>query len=118
LLEYAMKSVHIAAFVLASLVAVPPRVSAGPGDAKVSANAEAGAVPPPHRVTPPSSAGAPSAAGSQLGDSPEATESTAIWKQWPLWAVVGGVVAGSVVLYAATRDGGLCGGGCTEIDFR
>jgi hypothetical protein len=42
-----------------------------------------------------------------------------LWKKWPFWAVVGGVVAGGVVVFAVTRDPGTASGaGCSEIDFR
>ena len=46
-------------------------------------------------------------------------EDRPLWKKWPFWAVVGGVVAGGVVVYAVTRDhAAACGAGCSEIDFR
>jgi hypothetical protein len=46
-------------------------------------------------------------------------EERPLWKKWPFWAVVGGVVAGGVVVFAVTRDHGtVCGPGCSEIDFR
>ena len=46
-------------------------------------------------------------------------EDRPLWKKWPFWAVVGGVVAGGVVVFAVTRDHGTaCGPGCSEIDFR
>ena len=46
-------------------------------------------------------------------------EDTPVWKKWPFWAVVGGVIAGGVVaVYAVRRDAGPCGAGCTEINFR
>lgn len=42
-----------------------------------------------------------------------------IWKKWPFWAVVGGVVVGGgVAAYALTRDSSACGDGCTLIDLR
>lgn len=42
-----------------------------------------------------------------------------LWKKWPFWAVVGGVVVGGgVAAYALTRDGSACGDGCTLIDLR
>jgi hypothetical protein len=47
------------------------------------------------------------------------TEDRPLWKKWPFWAVVGGVVAGGVVVFAVTRDGGIaCGTGCSEYNFR
>jgi hypothetical protein len=77
------------------------------------------AVPPPHRVTPPANANAPaSPPRTRLATGVERRDAAPLWQQWPVWAVVGGVVVGSVVLYAATRDAGPCGGGCTAIDFR
>ena len=47
-------------------------------------------------------------------------EERPLWKKWPFWAVVGGVVAGGAVVFAVTRDHGgtACGPGCTPIDFR
>ncbi|HSS02938.1 MAG TPA: hypothetical protein VLM79_38010 [Kofleriaceae bacterium] len=46
-------------------------------------------------------------------------EDRPLWKKWPFWAAVGGVVAGGVVVFAVTRDHGTaCGPGCSEIDFR
>jgi hypothetical protein len=46
-------------------------------------------------------------------------EDRPLWHKWPFWAVVGGVVAGGVVVFAVTRDhGAACGPGCSEIDFR
>ena len=42
-----------------------------------------------------------------------------MWKKWPFWAVVGGVVVGgSVAAYALTRDTSACGDGCTLVDLR
>jgi tetratricopeptide (TPR) repeat protein len=41
-----------------------------------------------------------------------------LWKKWPFWAVVGGALAGGAIVYAATRNGGVCGAGCTELNFR
>jgi hypothetical protein len=47
------------------------------------------------------------------------TEDRPLWKTWPFWAVVGGVVAGGAVVFAVTRDrGSACGTGCSELDFR
>ncbi|HET7502080.1 MAG TPA: hypothetical protein VFK02_13780 [Kofleriaceae bacterium] len=45
-------------------------------------------------------------------------ERAPLWKKWPFWAAVGGVVAGGIVVFAVTRDGEVCGKGCTQIDFR
>lgn len=45
-------------------------------------------------------------------------ESRPLWKKWPFWAAVGGVVAGGVAVYALTRDTSACGDGCTLIDLR
>jgi hypothetical protein len=46
-------------------------------------------------------------------------DSAPVWKKWPFWAVVGGAVAGGVIVYAATRgSGSACGAGCTELNFR
>ncbi len=45
-------------------------------------------------------------------------ESRPLWKKWPFWAAVGGVVAGGVTVYALTRDTSACGDGCTLIDLR
>lgn len=41
-----------------------------------------------------------------------------LWKKWQLWAVVGGVVAGSAIVYAVSRPDDPCGGGCSQINFR
>jgi hypothetical protein len=95
----------------ASAVTTPPAPTAEPPPVH--------ALPPPHLVSPPAGASAPvSPPDQRLATVPEGRAAAPLWKQWPVWAVVGGVVAGSVVLYAATRSDGLCGGGCTEIDFR
>jgi hypothetical protein len=49
----------------------------------------------------------------------ERAEDRPLWRKWPFWAVVGGVVAGGAVVFAVTRDhGAACGPGCSEIDFR
>jgi tetratricopeptide (TPR) repeat protein len=46
-------------------------------------------------------------------------DSPPVWKKWPFWAVVGvGVVAGGAAVYAVSRDGGACGAGCSQINFR
>lgn len=49
---------------------------------------------------------------------PRQDESRPMWKKWPFWAVVGGVVAGGVATYALTRDTSACGDGCTLVDLR
>ncbi len=42
-----------------------------------------------------------------------------IWKKWPFWAAVGGVLAGGAIVFAVSRGGGsICGAGCTPINFR
>jgi tetratricopeptide (TPR) repeat protein len=41
-----------------------------------------------------------------------------LWKKWPFWAAVGGVVVGGVAVYAFTRDRSACGDGCTVVDLR
>jgi hypothetical protein len=41
-----------------------------------------------------------------------------LWKKWPFWAAVGGVVVGGVAIYAFTRDRSACGDGCTVVDLR
>ena len=54
----------------------------------------------------------------QLTTRSESPETAPVWKRWPFWAVVGGVVVGSVVVYAVSRSGGGCGTSCSELDFR
>ncbi len=49
---------------------------------------------------------------------PKQDEPRPLWKKWPFWAVVGGVVAGGVATYALTRDTSACGDGCTLVDLR
>jgi tetratricopeptide (TPR) repeat protein len=41
-----------------------------------------------------------------------------LYKKWPFWAVVGGVLIGGTVVYAATRSEPACGAGCTQLNFR
>lgn len=41
-----------------------------------------------------------------------------LWKKWPFWAVVGGAVVGGAIVFAVTRNGSVCGAGCTELNFR
>lgn len=48
----------------------------------------------------------------------EAPTSRPLWKKWPFWAAVGGVVVGGVAVYAFTRDRSACGDGCTLVDLR
>jgi hypothetical protein len=45
-------------------------------------------------------------------------DGASLWKKWPFWAVVGGVLAGGTIVYVATRHGAVCGAGCTELNFR
>lgn len=49
---------------------------------------------------------------------PKEQPSRPLWKKWPFWAAVGGVVAGGVAVYALTRDTSACGDGCTLVDLR
>jgi tetratricopeptide (TPR) repeat protein len=49
---------------------------------------------------------------------PREAPSRPMWKKWPFWAAVGGVVAGGVAVYAFTRDTSACGDGCTLVDLR
>jgi tetratricopeptide (TPR) repeat protein len=49
---------------------------------------------------------------------PKVQPSSPLWKKWPFWAAVGGVVVGGVAVYAFTRDTSACGDGCTLIDLR
>lgn len=41
-----------------------------------------------------------------------------LWKKWPFWAAVGGVVVGGVAIYAFTRDRSACSDDCTLVDLR
>jgi hypothetical protein len=41
-----------------------------------------------------------------------------VWKKWPFWAAVGGVIAGGAIVFAVTRNTSVCGAGCTELNFR
>lgn len=45
-------------------------------------------------------------------------ESRPMWKKWPFWAAVGGVVAGGAAVFVLTRDTSACGDGCTLVDLR
>jgi hypothetical protein len=47
-----------------------------------------------------------------------ATEPTPIYKKWPFWAVVGGVAASGLFVYAVSRDSPVCGAGCSQLNFR
>jgi tetratricopeptide (TPR) repeat protein len=51
-------------------------------------------------------------------EEPKEQPSRPLWKKWPFWAAVGGVVAGGVAVYALTRDTSACGDGCTLVDLR
>ena len=88
----------------------PPAITTGPR------------TEPPPLLPPSATQPATPSAGEPLPPTRLATsahaDSAPVWKKWPFWAVVGGVVAGGVIVYAATRDGGPCGGGCTQINFR
>jgi hypothetical protein len=46
------------------------------------------------------------------------TEDRPLWKKWPFWAVVGGVVAGGAVVFAVTRGGSAPCADCPTLDFR
>jgi tetratricopeptide (TPR) repeat protein len=77
--------------------------------------------PPPVPLAPPSSVEPADAAAGPPPPltAPAHAEARPIYKKWPFWAVVaGGVVAGGVVVYAATRDRSPCTGGCMELSFR
>src|SRR5262245_28611030 len=54
----------------------------------------------------------------RLVNGPRESESAPLWKKWPFWAVIGGVVVGGAVVFAATREGNACGTGCTQLNFR
>lgn len=75
----------------------------------------------PPSATPPLSRGSSGDAlpPEQFTTSPRDTEGAPLWKKWPFWAVVGGAIAGGVVVFAVTRDGAdPCGTGCTQLNFR
>ncbi|HEU4733088.1 MAG TPA: hypothetical protein VFT22_34580 [Kofleriaceae bacterium] len=100
---------------------VRPETSAPPGEA----TAPAPATPEPLPLLPPSMPQPqPPADGTAASLPPERLATTRgpdrapIWKKWPFWAAVGGVVAGGIVVFAVTRDGEVCGKGCTQLDFR
>jgi len=87
-------------------VTVAPAASGEPVKPIPSPAATASSIPPPASTLP------------ALSPRPVTDEPTPVWKRWPFWAVVGGVVAGSVVVFAVSRDSDACGGGCSEINFR
>jgi tetratricopeptide (TPR) repeat protein len=75
--------------------------------------------PEPPRLFPPPATPPP--------DAPVASETVALaptaapvplYKKWPFWAVVGGVLIGGTIVYAATRSEPACGAGCTQLHFR
>jgi hypothetical protein len=41
-----------------------------------------------------------------------------LWKKWPFWAIVGGVLITGSIVYAVSRDEPRCGDGCTQFNFR
>ena len=45
-------------------------------------------------------------------------EARPMWKKWPFWAAVGGVVVGGAAVFVLTRDTSACGDGCTLVDLR
>jgi tetratricopeptide (TPR) repeat protein len=47
-----------------------------------------------------------------------ATAPVPLYKKWPFWAVVGGVLISGTIVYAATRSEPACGAGCTQLNFR
>jgi hypothetical protein len=80
-----------------------------------------GLSPLPSAPVPPSAAPAPAVAlvlPAQRLAAPPPPRSRPLWKKWPVWAAVGGVVVGGVAFFALTRDRSACGGGCTVIDLR
>jgi tetratricopeptide (TPR) repeat protein len=105
--------------------------------------AAAGAVPAPDTDHPPATTPAPDRArpeplplvpppatgphtpdaGERLPPDPRTSgahdaDSAPLWKKWPFWAAVGGVLAGGAIVYAVGRDGSVCGAGCTQLNFR
>jgi len=114
----------------------PNGTSPGPGPTGTSATPPAVTTSPggtPHETVPllpPPTTGSPPpndkpgetlpAAALTTTTTTHSAESAPVWKKWPFWAVVGGViVGGSVAVYAVTRDNGTaCGAGCTQINFR
>jgi tetratricopeptide (TPR) repeat protein len=85
--------------------------------------AELGPAPQP---APPGRVPTPSEAAATIGAAPirpvvarpePAPESRPMWKKWPFWAAVGGVIAtGVVVGMVATRDGGpSCEASCLDV---
>jgi hypothetical protein len=97
----------------------PPSVTAAPAKRDpvlVPAPLAGGTTPPPGSpVTATTPGGSPPAGA--LTTSGHAAE-TPVWKTWPFWAIVGGVAATTVVVYAATRDNPACGAGCSQLNFR
>jgi tetratricopeptide (TPR) repeat protein len=106
-----------AALARTRLKELPPALAPAPAPAAPAAPttvpaAAAGMIPAPHeaavrfeaRVT-----GALPEAGAHGASQP-------IWKKWPFWAAVGGVVITGIVVAVATRDGGApCSGGCIDL---
>jgi len=96
----------------------PPGTSPGAAVSTSSPGAHADPVllPATGSPTPTSRAGEPMPA-SQLTVS-HGSEPAPVWKTWPFWTIVGGVVAGSVIVYAVSRDNSTCGAGCSQLNFR
>ena len=71
-------------------------------------------LPPPHEVTPSMQTRGPS---DMFVQHPPVTEERPLWKKWPFWAAVGGVVVAGVVVGAvATRGHGpTCDVGCIDL---
>jgi hypothetical protein len=74
---------------------------------------------PPSATQPPSTSPQALPPERFVGVERHAEEHRPIWKRWPFWAVVGGVVAGGAIVFAVSRDAGdPCGAGCAQLNFR
>ncbi len=103
-----------------------PTATAAPAPSVTTPPAGTGRESPPPRLLPvPAATAPPPAAGSpttpppeKIATGPTGPERTPVWKTWPFWAIAGGVLAGSAIIYSVTRDEGVCGSGCTQFNFR
>jgi hypothetical protein len=94
----------------------PPSRGPTSGPAATAEPPPAAAPKPP--LTPPAQEAPPPTPPGLVGlDQPPVPKGPPVWKRWELWAGVGAaVVAGSVVVYATTREGSAgCGAGCIDL---
>lgn len=102
---------------LAAPHAAPGDVAPTPAPGEAPPSSVEPGVPPPWAISGPPPGHRRHDEDLAIAPVADASDRGPMWRRWPFWVAMTGIVVGSIAVYAIVHDGGPCGG-CSELDFR